>query len=443
LRATKRAGARLEAFAVLSLLLVGCGKQPLSTCTGGCDANGDADDARSSANHEGAADGGDADRASIAEAGGPTAADGGVEVASDAGADGPAADAADVEVASDVAATAPAVEDGAADGARDADSDQPDGAEAGAVTDAAVIDDASPIDAGPWIRDWTLHPAVFQQQGASRLWGLSDVHGDRDRLIVLLSAAGLIDGSVSPPTWQGGTDTLVVSGDNIDKGPQSVEVLEIWMSLIPQADLAGGHLIVLLGNHEAEFLADPLNSKAVPLVTELPSSEPPASFASADDPHGRFIRERPIAALVDGWFFSHAGNSGGASLDQIGATFQMLVDAAAWSDPFFLDPNSILEARSWWPSGAATNDFLDGYLAALPGDHFVFGHHPTTFADPPSGNIEAHQAGRLVLIDVGMSVAVNYSEGKLLRVDAPGTPQEAASMIAPTGAVTALDLTAP
>jgi hypothetical protein len=207
--------------------------------------------------------------------------------------------------------------------------------------------------------------------------------------------------------------------------------------------LAGGHLIVLLGNHEAEFLADPLNSKAVPLVTELPSSEPPASFASADDPHGRFIRERPIAALVDGWFFSHAGNSGGASLDQIGATFQMLVDAAAWSDPFFLDPNSILEARSWWPSGAATNDFLDGYLAALPGDHFVFGHHPTTFADPPSGNIEAHQAGRLVLIDVGMSVAVNYSEGKLLRVDAPGTPQEAASMIAPTGAVTALDLTAP
>jgi hypothetical protein len=215
-----------------------------------------------------------------------------------------------------------------------------------------------------------------------------------------------------------------------------------WIALIPQAEMAGGHLVVLLGNHEVEFLADPFNSKAAPLVAELASTSP-TDFASSDDVHGRFLRERPIAALVDGWFFSHAGNSGGDSIDRIGATFQTLADADAWSDPFFLDPNSIVEARSWWPTGAGTNDFLDGYLAALPGNHIVFGHHPTSFADPPSGNIEAHQAGRLVLIDVGMSVAVNYSQGKLLRVDAPGTPRETASMIAPTGNAIALDLTAP
>jgi hypothetical protein len=48
-----------------------------------------------------------------------------------------------------------------------------------------------------------------------------------------------------------------------------------------------------------------------------------------------------------------------------------------------------------------------------------------------------------MLIDVGMSSAVNDSMGKLLRVDAPGTANETASMIDPSGNVTRLDLSAP
>jgi len=315
-------------------------------------------------------------------------------------------------------------------------------ADAGQAPDLATGDNDGQTDAGPWRRDWTRHPSVFAQMGASRLWGLSDVHGDRDRLFLLVGAAGLVRGDAISPVWAGGSDTMVVSGDNIDKGSQSVEVLDFWMALIPQAELAGGNLVVLLGNHEAEFLADPSNSKAAPLVSEL-GSQSASDFASSSDPHGRFLRELPIAALVDGWFFSHAGNPGGKSVREIGATFQTLAAADAWSDSFFLDPNSILEARSWWPVAPGTNSFLDGYLAALPGNHFVFGHHPTTFADPPSGNIEAHCAGRLVLIDVGMSAAVNYSMGKLLRVDAPGTPQETARMVDPAGRTVPLDLTAP
>jgi hypothetical protein len=54
-----------------------------------------------------------------------------------------------------------------------------------------------------------------------------------------------------------------------------------------------------------------------------------------------------------------------------------------------------------------------------------------------------HFAGRLTLIDVGMSSAVNDSTGKLLRIDHPGTATEQANMVDPSGHVTALDLTAP
>jgi hypothetical protein len=54
-----------------------------------------------------------------------------------------------------------------------------------------------------------------------------------------------------------------------------------------------------------------------------------------------------------------------------------------------------------------------------------------------------HYAGRLTLIDVGMSSAVNDSMGKLLRVDHPGTPTEQAFMVDPAGQTTPLDLAAP
>jgi hypothetical protein len=62
---------------------------------------------------------------------------------------------------------------------------------------------------------------------------------------------------------------------------------------------------------------------------------------------------------------------------------------------------------------------------------------------PPTGNIEAYFAGRLLLIDVGMSSAVNDSTGELLRVDHPGQPNEQASIVDPSGKVSSLDLTAP
>ncbi len=271
--------------------------------------------------------------------------------------------------------------------------------------------------------------------------GVSDVHGDRDRLVALLSAGGLAGGSATAPTWTGGTDTLIVNGDNIDKGSQSIEVLDYWIALIPLAEAAGGHLVVLMGNHEVEFLNDPNNSKAAALDAEI-TSETPQMFADVSDPHGRFLHERPIAAVVDGWFFSHSGNSQGMSASTIASTFKPLVESESWGDPFSLDTNSIIEARNWWPSSKTTT-FLDGYLGALPAKHIVFGHSPPTFASPPTGNIEVHFAGRLLLIDVGMSSAVNDSTGKLLRVDHPGQSNETANMVDPQSNVTVLDLTAP
>src|SRR5438552_13173614 len=63
-------------------------------------------------------------------------------------------------------------------------------------------------------RDWASDPAVFTLTGSQEIDALSDVHGDLDVTIRVLSAAGLIT-AVSPYHWTGGARVLVVTGDII------------------------------------------------------------------------------------------------------------------------------------------------------------------------------------------------------------------------------------
>jgi len=105
------------------------------------------------------------------------------------------------------------------------------------------------------------HPENF-----SRVVAISDVHGMWRNLYNLMLNTHLIDNQLH---WRGGKTLLIVTGDSIDKGPDSLYVIDFWINLIPQARAVGGDVLVLLGNHEAEFLADPTNPHAAEFVAEL------------------------------------------------------------------------------------------------------------------------------------------------------------------------------
>jgi hypothetical protein len=160
-----------------------------------------------------------------------------------------------------------------------------------------------------------------------------------------------------------------------------------------------------------------------------------------------------VAALIDGWFFSHAGNSNGMTESALAQTFEALFKdngtgggRIRFDDPFLIGANSILEAQTWWRGSAASASSasaIDADLAALPAAHFVFGHDPGAidFPDDPQGNRARGQMvmrydGRLFLIDMGMSSAVGYSDGGLLRI-VRGNPEQA-TLITPDGASTVL-----
>ncbi len=263
-------------------------------------------------------------------------------------------------------------------------------------------------------RDWAKSPAIVELTTTEDIYALSDVHGASERMVTLLAAAGLITPSPDAEGgfgWSGGRAVLICIGDVIDKGDQSLAAIDVLRALEASAAAAGGHVIVTLGNHEAEFLDDPHNKKAKhELDKELTARKiDPDEVAAGRGPYGTWLYRRPLAAHINDWFFVHGGDSGGRSLGALSDAFRKAVDAKIWGADVLIGKGSILEAQKWWKEGA-----LDTNLAGLGVKHIVFGHDPGAFDEP--GRIAEKFDGKLFRVDVGMSPAVDLSHGALLLI---------------------------
>ena len=187
---------------------------------------------------------------------------------------------------------------------------------------ASVADVANP--ANPGITDIQTP----ELGGYKRMFALSDVHGMYAEITHLLLASGVIEMVSVPETldgkptgksrwsvgWHGNDTLLIVTGDSIDKGPQSLEVLKLWSDLAQSGQKSNNKIVVLLGNHEAEYLTDPLAKKAIRVHEELigqgyrPDDLARPDFVTHDGyALGKFMRNLPVAARVGQWVFCHAG----------------------------------------------------------------------------------------------------------------------------------------
>ena len=285
-------------------------------------------------------------------------------------------------------------------------------------------------------RDWERFPAVAQFDTASDVYAVGDVHGDVDRLAALLAGAGLVSRSQSDPRevrWTGGAATLVVTGDFIDKGPDPLGVIALLRSLQDQAPVAGGRVLVLMGNHEAEFLANPSSEKAAEFSAKLQAGGiMRGDVASCAEGLGAWLCSLPFAVRMNDWFFSHAGNTSGLGLDRLSSKLRDAVALAGFGSPELIGSNSMLEARigdhgpngrSWFDSdgsSAAAEELLGRYAAALGVHHIVEGHQHQAVHFPDGARRNAGEMfqwrGKLFLIDVGMSRDIDESSGAILRI---------------------------
>lgn len=87
----------------------------------------------------------------------------------------------------------------------------------------------------------------FRFSGVDRVVAISDVHGAYDAMVRTLTSAGVVDDSQS---WIAGDAHLVITGDLLDRGPDSRKVMDLVMRLEEEAPEQGGRVHQLLGNHE-------------------------------------------------------------------------------------------------------------------------------------------------------------------------------------------------
>jgi hypothetical protein len=91
-------------------------------------------------------------------------------------------------------------------------------------------------------------------ENVKRIVAFGDIHGDYQVLTQLLQTAKLTN---AKGAWIGSDSHLVLTGDYVDRGPDSAKVMDLLMDLERQAQKAGGQVHALLGNHEAmDFYGD-------------------------------------------------------------------------------------------------------------------------------------------------------------------------------------------
>ena len=262
----------------------------------------------------------------------------------------------------------------------------------------------------------------MQIDSATTIYALSDVHGGYDRATALLAANRILEKVPARPEqaqWAAGAAVLVVTGDMIDKGPASVSVLDLFRALEASAALAGGRVVVTLGNHEAELLDDPGNDKAT--ASDGVDGDLAAhglsglAVANGSDARGVWLRDRALGARVGRWFFAHAGDTHGRTVPELEAVLRAAITTHDYDDVEVIGSASLLESRGWY-----ANDESIGlrYAHAVGAAHIVFGHQPSALG--AQGEIAVGQGGALFRIDCGMSPDVDYSSGRLLRVHEEG-----------------------
>ncbi|MDH3628207.1 MAG: metallophosphoesterase [Acidobacteriota bacterium] len=160
---------------------------------------------------------------------------------------------------------------------------------------------------------WWSAAVVADEPDCDRVFAIGDIHGGVDAHISILQEIGLID---SDRNWTGGQSCLVQTGDYVDRGERSREVLDLLMKLEEQA---AGRLVVLLGNHEimnivgdlryvregefTAFAAEETTAerdagfqsfRTLPAVQRLAEKEQRAKFES-DFPAGWFAHRRAFS----------------------------------------------------------------------------------------------------------------------------------------------------
>jgi len=216
-------------------------------------------------------------------------------------------------------------------------------------------------------------------------------------------------------------------------------VVMLFQALQPQAEAAGSRVLLLLGNHEVDFLYKKKASR------DLLSSAERAGMRGLSHKHGgerlaqssfgEALQQMPVAAIIGSWMFAHAGY---LDVDDDDAALRDYFVRIASSWPGgdqerygpLKDSQSIVEFHGWWKRSKRLSR-MKAHLARLGLEGLVFGHDPDAFG---AQGIIAQRGGWLIKLDTGLKTG--RSKGMLLRCEvAQGIGTSGCRGMTPDGAL--------
>ena len=167
----------------------------------------------------------------------------------------------------------------------------------------------------------TIEDTSFRFPAAERIVAIGDIHGDVHAARAALQLGGAIDAAGK---WIGGGLVVVQTGDQLDRGDDEPQILDLFERLRGEAKLAGGALYALNGNHEIinaqgdfryvtedgfhDFSDRHADARLAPLLEQLPAER--RGRAAAFLPGGdiaRRLSQQPVVIEVGDTVFVHGG----------------------------------------------------------------------------------------------------------------------------------------
>jgi hypothetical protein len=285
---------------------------------------------------------------------------------------------------------------------------------------------------------------------------VGDLHGDFSAWRDIVRSASLVD---AKGHWTGGDTILIQAGDAVDRGPNSLEIIEDLMRLQKEAARAHGQLIAMVGNHEAMNLTGDLryvsaadyasyadsrsalrrenvyNSNKTVIERAYRQKDPTMSgeaikkawfedFPLGRIEHqiawsdqgtiGRWVVKNPVVVLLDGTLFVH----GGISPAYVNLTVaQINARAAAALAARSTDPTAIIndeEGPLWYRGLAQPLASKDGETLAATTPAQI---QPASEAQLDA-LLSAYGASRIVVAHTPILSGITFfHDGKLICID--------------------------
>ena len=273
--------------------------------------------------------------------------------------------------------------------------------------------------------------ASYRLPASARLVAIGDIHGDLTALRGALRLAGAID---SDDHWIGKDLTVVQTGDQIDRGDQDREVLDVLERLEASAKAAGGALHVLNGNHElmnATFDFRYVTRKSFASFEEFSSSASRLAGRVPDAELGRaaaFMPGAPYAlklsrhltiALVGDSLFAHGGVRPAHldyGLDRINREASAFLAGTRELSAVLTDESGPVWMRDYGSPEVddATCDVVGRVLAQVGAKRLIVGH------TVQEHGISSACRERLFRIDIGLSAFYGVKPPQVLEITARG-----------------------